>query len=316
MFLIPAAMNFRTYDQNTSQNWSISTPTYPEKSEGVTFVQVDFIVALVFSGLDVIGITLGSLANIILIGLVICQSELRKITDVFTSSLCVSDLLASVLFQPFVIHRLLAREPNEAYEWALRRMIGQATLSASAMSLLTATLDRYIVLHWPLRYQNVISKRTAMIVVIGIWLASFGMGATAYFRRDLSAVVFPSILAVIVASIVAIQILIFIIAKKQVDKIWRQSSRADKRKRFLSNMRASKTVAVLLAVFLISWLPSTIFRFYDRITGGDLEMFHKWLHPLNALIQIHCSLDPYLYVFRNRRFKNAIAKVAKHLLKS
>ena len=317
MFLIFAAMDFSpTYDQNASHNWSISTPTYPAKSEGVTFVQIDFTVALVFSGLDVIGITLGSLANIVLIGLVISQPELRRTTDVFTSSLCVSDLLASVLFQPFVIHRLLARKPNETYEWALRRMIGQATLSASAMSLLTATLDRYIVLHWPLRYQNVISKPTAIIVVSGIWLASVGMGATAYFRRDLSAVVFPSILVVIVASIVAIQISIFIIAKKQVDKIWKQSGHANKSKWFLSNMRASKTAALLLAVFLISWLPSTIFRFYDRITGGDLETFHKWLHPLNAVIQIHCSLDPYLYVFRNRRFKNAIAKVAKHLFRN
>ena len=303
-------MNFTTYDQNSSQNLSVSTP------EGVKFVQIDLTVALVLSGLDVIGITLGTLANIALVGLVLHQSELRKTTDVFTSSLCVSDLLASVFFQPFVIRRLLARKPNEAYEWALRRMLGQATLSASAMSLLTATLDRYMVLHWPLRYQNVISKRTAIIVVSGIWIASFGMGTTAYFRRDLSAVVFPSILAVLVASIVAIQILIFIIAKKQCDKIWKQSRRSDRAKRFLSNMRASKTVTLLLTVFLVSWLPATIFRFYDRITGGDLVTFHTWMHPLNVLIQIHCSLDPYLYVLRNRRFKNAIANVAKHLLKS
>jgi hypothetical protein len=306
-----SGMNFSTLGENATTNWSTPTPEYTNASLDIPFVQIDLTVALVFSILDLVGIMLATLANVFLIGLVLSHSDLRKTTDVFTSSLCVSDLLASVLFQPFVIRRLLAREPNQPYEWAVRRTIGQATLSASSMSLLTATIDRYIVLRWPLRYENIISKRTALFVVSGIWLASFAMGATAYFKRNLSAVVFPSILGVIVVSIVATQISIFIIARKQVKKIWKHSRSNDKGKKLLSNMRATKTIALLLTVFLLSWLPSTIFRFYERLSGGDNTTFHTWLHPLNTLIQIHCSLDPFLYVLRNQRFKKAIAKVVK-----
>ncbi len=295
----------------SAPNCSGPTPECNDTSHGSKFVQIDLTVALVFSIFDCVGIIFGSLANIFLIGLVLTQSNLRETTDVFTTSLCVSDLLASVLFQPFVIRRLLARKPNLPYEWPVRRTIGQATLSASAMSLLTATIDRYIVIRWPLRYENIISKRIALLVASGIWVASSAMGATAYFKRHLSTHVFPSIVAVIVASIVALHLSILIIARNQMNKIWKQSRPSDKRKKFLSNMRATKTVGLLLAVFLVSWLPSTIFRFYDLFSGGDITTFHRWLHPLNTLIQIHCSLDPFLYVMRNGRFKRAMKNVAK-----
>ena len=302
-------MNVSTFGENTT------TPN-PDPSLGVNFVQIDRGIALGFAVFDLVGIMLGSLANIFLITLVLSQSDLRKATDIFTTSLCVSDLLAGLLFQPFVIRRLLAREPNHVYEWEVRRTIGQATLSASAMSLLTATVDRYVVLRWPFHYEHIITKRTALFVVSCIWLASSAMGATAYFERNLSAIVFPSIVAVIVALIVVIQCSIFIIARNQVKKIWKRSQPSDQGKKFLSTMRATKTVALLLAVFLLSWLPSTIFRFYDRLSGGDVVTFHRWLHPLNTLIQIHCSLDPILYVLRNRRFKKVIAKVVKRFVKS
>ena len=294
----------------SAPNCSGPTPECNDTSHGSKFVQIDLTVALVFSIFDCVGIIFGSLANIFLIGLVLTQPNLRETTDVFTTSLCVSDLLASVLFQPFVIRRLLARKPNLLVR-DVRRTIGQATLSASAMSLLTATIDRYIVIRWPLRYENIISKRIALLVASGIWVASSAMGATAYFKRDLSTLVFPSIVAVIVASIVAIHLSILIIARKQVNKIWKQSRPSDKGKKFLSNMRATKTVALLLVVFLVSWLPSTIFRFYDIFSGGDITTIHRWLHPLNTLIQIHCSLDPFLYVMRNGRFKRAMKNVAK-----
>lgn len=256
----------------------------------------------------------GSLSTIFLIGLMLRKEELRKRADIFTASLCVSDLLASVLFQPFVIRRMLARKPKNAYEWPIRRTIGQATLSASALSLLTASIDRYVVLRWPMRYEPIISKGTALLMVGGIWLGSSAIGTTAYFKRNLSALVFPSILSVIVASIVTTQFSIFIIAKKQVFKIWKHSQPSNKGKKFLANMRATKTIALLLVVFLFSWLPSTIFRFYERSRGGDSVTFHKWLHPLNSLIQIHCSLDACLYVLRNRRFKKEIRKVVKRYL--
>lgn len=310
-------------ETDSTMNCTIFEGNFPTDCLGLTtsrgfpngskkpFVQIDFTVATVFSILDCVGITLGALANILIITLVFTQAGLQFTTDIFTASLCVSDLLASVVFQPFVIRRLLARHPNQPYEWAVRRFVGQMTLSASSMSLLVATVDRYVVLRWPLRHHVLVSKAAALSIVAVVWSISFAIGVTAYLKRELAASVFLFVITLIVGAIVVFQVLIFFIAKKQVEKILKYSQTSDRRFRmlkFLKHMKATKTIILLLTVFLLSWLPSTVFRFYDRFTGGDIKTFHKWLHVLNTFIQVHCCLDPYLYVLRNQRFRSAIAK--------
>lgn len=293
----------------TTGNWTGLT----NSSTKVNFVKIDLTVAIIFSVFDGFGIVFGTVANLVMILMVWTHFRLRSTTDIFTSSLCISDLLAGVLFQPFVMRRLLARRPNPAYEWALRRFVGQTTLAASSMSLVTATIDRYIALKKPLRHTILVSKRKALFVVALVWLVSLAIGVTAYLRRDLAVFVFPTVIVCIIATIVALQIQIFFIAKTQVKKILAHTSYFERsyRMNYLKEMKATTTIMLLLTVFLISWLPSTIFRFYDRFNGGDIRTFHQWLHVLNTLIQIHCSLDPYLYTFRNQRFRSVIAKYLK-----
>ena len=134
-----------------------------------------------------------------------------------------------------------------------------------------------------------------------------------YLKREIAVFLFPIAISCIVTTIFVFQILIFCIARAQVKKIWKQTCPLQRRHQtsYLKHMKATTTIILLLTAFLVSWLPSTIFRFHDRITGGDLQTFHKWLHVLNTFIQIHCCLDPYLYVFRNQRFKSVITRYLK-----
>ena len=263
---------------------------------------------IIFSAFDGVGIDLGTLANLVMV------SDLHSTTDIFTASLCISDLLASILFQPLVMRRLLARRSNPAFEWDLRRFVGHMTLAASSISLVTTTIDRYIVLIKPLRDANLVSKfPNALAVVAMVWLVSLAIGLTAYLKREIAVFLFLIVISCIVKTIFVFQILIFCIAKAQVKKIWKQTCPLQRRHQtsYLKHMKATTTIILLLTAFLVSWLPSTIFRFHDRITGGDLQTFHKWLHVLNTFIQIHCCLDPYLYVFRNQRFKSVITRYLK-----
>lgn len=251
-----------------------------------------------------------------MIALVVTQSGLQFTTDIFMSSLCVSDLLASVLFQPFVISRLLAKCPKTSFEWALRRFVGQMTLSASSLSLFMVTVDRYLFLRLPLRHNNLVSKSSALFAITLVWFVSFAIGLTAYLERELAAFAFPFVITLIVAATVICQVLIFFIAEAQVKKIWNLSHTFEccNQPKYLKQMRATKTIILLLTVYLLSWLPSTVFRLYDRFSGGSLETFHRWLHVLNTLIQIHCCLDPYLYVFRNQRFRSTVKRLIKRRL--
>ena len=162
-------MNCGTFHHNCTIYNSLLTTELSSTPTNFKFVQIYLTVAIIFSVYDGVGVALGTLPNLVMVFMVLTQSDLHSTTDIFTASLCISDLLASILFQPLVMRRLLARRSNPALQWGLRRFVGQMTLEASSISLVTATIDRYIVLKNPLRHANFVSKPTAFAVVAMVW---------------------------------------------------------------------------------------------------------------------------------------------------
>ncbi|CAF3385429.1 unnamed protein product [Rotaria socialis] len=70
------------------------------------------------------------------------------------------------------------------------------------------------------------------------------------------------------------------------------------------NQKASRMLGILLAVFLICWLPFTIFYptsiFYPNKLSNELESITFWFGYANSL------LNPFLYVYSSRNFRQAI----------
>ncbi|CAM4838891.1 unnamed protein product [Rotaria magnacalcarata] len=70
------------------------------------------------------------------------------------------------------------------------------------------------------------------------------------------------------------------------------------------NQKASRMLGILLAVFLICWLPFTIFYptsiFYPNKFPSQLESVTFWFGYVNSL------LNPFLYVYSSRNFRQAI----------
>ena len=259
-------MNCSTFHHNcTTYNSSLTTESStPTNSK---FVQIDLTVAIIFSVFDGVGIALGTLANLVMVFMVLTQSDLHSTTDIFTASLCISDLLASILFQPLVMRRLLARRSDPAFERGLMQAFCRTD---DPHDQLHRYIDRYIVLKTPLRHVNLVSKPTALVVVAMVWLVSLAIGLTAYLKREIAVFLFLIVISCVATTIFVFQILIFCIARAQVKKIWKQTCPLQRRHQtsYLKHMKATTTIILLLTAFLVSWLPSTIFRFHVRITGG------------------------------------------------
>ncbi|CAM4775349.1 unnamed protein product [Rotaria magnacalcarata] len=74
--------------------------------------------------------------------------------------------------------------------------------------------------------------------------------------------------------------------------------------RLRRNQKASRMLGILLAVFLICWLPFTIsypaMIFYPNQSSPLLESIIFWLGYVNSL------LNPFLYVYSSRNFRQAV----------
>ncbi|XP_036429136.1 C-X-C chemokine receptor type 2 [Colossoma macropomum] len=83
------------------------------------------------------------------------------------------------------------------------------------------------------------------------------------------------------------------------------------------NSQKHKAMRVILCVvlaFVVCWLPNNIAEFIDTLTRGNLikdtcelrEKLEMALHMTQVLAFIHCAINPILYAFIGKKFRNQL----------
>lgn len=99
------------------------------------------------------------------------------------------------------------------------------------------------------------------------------------------------------------------------NKITEGKNRIKKAKQNLSlDLKAAKTIGILVGVFLFCWCPIAIYYIYINIYGYELETNNQYgyLHDIFMLLSyINSMLDPYLYTLRDKKVKRCVIKILK-----
>lgn len=95
--------------------------------------------------------------------------------------------------------------------------------------------------------------------------------------------------------------------------------RMSKIRNTLSNdIKAAKTVSILVGLFLACWLPVASFYLYLSSTGTDVTSNKKlgYLHDAFMFLSfLNAAVDPILYIFLNKELKSALKSNLRTLLK-
>ncbi|XP_062854349.1 adrenoceptor alpha 1Aa [Trichomycterus rosablanca] len=129
--------------------------------------------AIVLSFVLSVFVIFGVLGNILVILSVACHRHLRTVTHFFIVNLAVADLLLSSTVLPFsAIFEMLGRWVfGRAFcdVWAAMDVL---CCTASIMSLCVISVDRYIGVSYPLRYPSIVTKKRALLALMGVWALS------------------------------------------------------------------------------------------------------------------------------------------------
>lgn len=93
-----------------------------------------------------------------------------------------------------------------------------------------------------------------------------------------------------------------------VTKITRRAKRSQKR--FKRNMKAAKNILIIVCAFFFCWMPHTVLSLVAIFHGAELstkiptELFSTFL----LLGYLNSALNPPLYTFHNKRFKETYVK--------
>ena len=96
-------------------------------------------------------------------------------------SLAVSDLLVGLIAQPFYIAEQITKDRLANHVW---RSIGPSLCVVSLLTITVITVDRFLALHYHMRYATLVTESRVKYTLTIIWLISFlGTGIAFWSER-------------------------------------------------------------------------------------------------------------------------------------
>lgn len=280
---------------------------------------------------------------------VLITQSLHSFTNYIVASLAVSDLMVGSLSLPFRIHQTLHNT-----KWCLGEgaclfwvCIDLFCCCASIGNLALISVDRFLATKYPLTYQDLLSRATKIAMISIVWLYSIIVASSGLvnwthanqpvvlihngcFKSDKYFYTFASSLGFF------LPLIIIIIAYSYVFKVaighWRAirrltvpalpatglNSTTNQRKALTREIKAAKTLAIVVGVFVVCWAPFFIilmakfwcdscFNHYNDSTIQGLIMFVN-ITFVYTLPNINSTLNPFIYVIFSKKLRQAFVR--------
>ncbi|XP_063078642.1 trace amine-associated receptor 1-like [Engraulis encrasicolus] len=285
----------------------------------------------VFFGSSVVLTVVG---NLLVIVTVVHFKQLHTPTNYLILSLAVSDLLLG----GFVIPPSMVRSVESCWyfgEWFCKVHTGTYVMccTASILNLSLISIDRYYAIGYPLQYSVRVTGRAAMVMICVSWgisaVVGFGMvflelnivGIDEEFYNSVACtggcVLLQSVASSTVSSLLSfyipglimlcIYLKIYLIAQQQARSIHGKHAQGkpSAAAAAVSKMerKATKTLAIIMGVFLSFWLPFFLCNIIDPLSGYSIPPL--WFDMVVWIGYFNSTCNPVVYALFYSWFRKA-----------
>ena len=254
--------------------------------------------------------------NTLVVFAMIKTPRIRSSSMSMLLNLAVSDLLVGLISQPFFVASELT--VNSLLE-KLSEMIEFILCGISICTMTAISVDRFIALQYPMRYQSAIITRPrvtyASIIIIWIgnvsssglylwhWPTYFGMMAV-----GLCACIILSTFSYVKIYLIVRQHQIQIRAQEMAAS---QSISEGQTTNLLQNKRSAMNTFIFYIVMILCYIPILISICLSSISYKD---WTKTWHLAETVAFFNSSINPLLYCWRLRDLRAAVIKTLEKLL--
>jgi len=263
--------------------------------------------------------------NLLVIISVSYFKQLHVPTNYLILSLAVADLLVGIIVFPFsMAFTVTSCWHHEGLFCKIRGSFDVTLSTASILHLCCISIDRYYAVCQPLTYTSkvndrvigimiVISWAVAALIGIGIVIAGFNQGKCegnclidALISTTL-ACIFSFYIPVII--MLSIYLNIFLVAQRQAIRIQNTTGLSTKSGATVSKMerKATKTLAIVLGVFILCWTPYFLCMIFQPLTYTVTPI--AVIETLNWLTLSNSMLNPFIYAFFYSWFRSAFRMI-------
>ena len=257
--------------------------------------------------------------NVVALWLFYKHKSLRTISNRFLASLSMADAFVGLVIDPVLIVIICWIQPEvQGNLFMITIMLWIHTTAATTLNSCCVSIDRFIAIRFPFRYQDSLTKRRCFAVIILVWFISLCLPSLMFSREGMELFVSITITICLVPLLVVsfCYILIFKLARKQFRRILETTNIPDSgenmRVRVMQNFKAIKTVGFVLSACIITWMPSVVLLLVEIYYIEEKHIIMKvksvvW--PWVLAIAVSSSvINPLIYYFRNSDFRRAFRR--------
>ena len=259
--------------------------------------------------------------NVLVLAAVWRNPSLRTPSTILLCSLAVSDLLVGFLALPLDIAVALTPLSQVSSDSRLSQARLVLTIQLCGVSLETMTaisVDRYLALHYHMRYPNMMTSRRATCVAATFWCKNVILSLLSIWKKNtilLVAVVFVA-LCLFISSITYSAI--YRIVRHHQHQIHAQqqavqSMNAEQNRKLQAKKRALNTFIYYICM-LLCYFPAAV---YTLITVTYEEHWNIMIIIslyFYTIVFMNSAINPSLYIWRNREIRGAVLKILRKIL--
>ena len=247
-------------------------------------------------------------------------SSLPKNLRTLLTSLAVSDLGIGLLAQPFyttLLIELLQKQNSDCHTYLVFGFIVSVLLFASFLGVLAIGVDRFLAIHLHLRYQELVTHKRVVAVVISIWLLSVFLPLTpSWISLDIYSLIalFVHVIGLFLTTVVYIRI--YFAARRHNNQIQalqvQELAENGEFANFGRLIRSAVGVFYVYLVFLVCYLPFFINVAAVAINGPSISLKRVSLFSWTLLF-LNSSLNPLIYCWKMTSIRHAIMDILRNM---
>jgi len=258
--------------------------------------------------------------NIVIIHAIRKTSSLSKTLKTLLLSLTVSDVGVGLLCQPFYISLVVTwleqNNPGCNTNIVIIFIVNAFSL-VSFLGVVAISVDRFLTIHLHLRYQELVTHKRVVAVVILIWfLSAFLPLILVWIPVDnfLLVRVFLGVIGLVLTAVAYIGIYLAVRRHKnqiqalQVHQVAENGEIAN----FISLVNSAVGVFYVYFVFLICYLPYFISLVALNINGPSITLKRFLLYSWMVMF-LNSSFNPLIYCWKMRHIRHAIMDILRNI---
>lgn len=275
------------------------------------------------------------LGNTFICYIVLSSPRMRTVTNYFILNLSIGDVLITLLCVPFTCISMINQYwPFGSFLCPVISYVQALSVFISAYTMVAISIDKYMLIMWPLKPR--ISKRAATFAILVIWvIAGLTVLPTAAFAKLVQPEEYRvcdkyicqenyedvgieygklySEILMFLQYVLPFGVLLFTYTSIAIviwcHRIPGEAENSRDRRIARSKRKMVKMMVTVVFVFTLCWLPFNILMiFIESVSDRVLEFLY---FPFHSLAMSHACYNPIIYCYMNSRFREGLVLLVR-----